>query len=84
MPDTLLKRLAASRDRIADLRKALRAEMDRRDSLICEAIDTRHTYSKVSVHSGRSIGTVAAIVGRGDPLAEDRQEHAAGVLLTVG
>lgn len=83
MAETLLTRLAASRDRIADLRKALRAEMDRRDSLICEAIDTRHTYSTVSTHSGRSIGTVAAIVGRGDPLAEERAEGAAGVFQTV-
>lgn len=80
---SLLQRLAASRDRIADLRKALRAEMDRRDSLICEAIGLGEKYKPVSINSGRSIGTVAAIVGRGDPLAEENAERKAEVFATT-
>lgn len=83
MADSLLDRLAGCRDRIADHRKALRAEMDRRDSLICEAIDRGERYRVVSRHSGRSIGTVAAIVGRGDPLAEERAELHAGVFVSI-
>jgi hypothetical protein len=85
MEDSLLQRLAASRDRIADYRKALKAEMARRDSLICEAIGRREKYKTVAQHAGRSIGTVAAIVGAGDPLAEERREEevAAGVFITA-
>lgn len=67
MSDSLLTRLRVSADRIADLRKALRAEMDLRDSLICEALDTQHRYKHVAHHARRSIGTVASIYGKGDP-----------------
>lgn len=79
----LLDRLSASAARIADLRKEIRSEMDRRDSLICEAIEGRERYVKVARASRRSIGTVAAIVGRGDPLAAERQEAAAGAFVTA-
>lgn len=80
---SLLERIEASAVRIADLRKSLRAEMDRRDSLICEAIDTRHKYAHVSRASKRAIGTVAAIVGRGDPLDPERQERQAEVFTSL-
>ncbi|MFB7518394.1 hypothetical protein [Streptomyces sp. NPDC056144] len=62
---SVLIRLEASAARIADMRKSLRAEMDRRDALICDAIEEGTTYKKVSKAARRSIGTVAAIVGRG-------------------
>jgi len=82
MADSLLTRISASRDRIADYRKALKAEKNRRDSLICEAIGRGDTYAVVSRAAGRSIGTVAAIVAEGDPLAEEVEEVAAGVFVT--
>ncbi|MFD9242740.1 hypothetical protein ACFV0D_12570 [Streptomyces sp. NPDC059556] len=62
---SVLDRLDKSAERIADLRKALRAEMDRRDGLICDAIEEGRTYKAVSTAARRSIGTVAAIVGNG-------------------
>jgi hypothetical protein len=64
---TLLTRLDATATRISDLRNTLRAEMRRRDQMICEAIYLGETYKTVSKASHRSIGTVAEIVGRGAP-----------------
>ncbi|MFE7413146.1 hypothetical protein [Streptomyces laurentii] len=60
-----LKRLEASAERISDLRKALKAEMKRRNGLIRQAMDEGETYKVTSTAARRSIGTVAEVVGRG-------------------
>lgn len=71
---SLLQRLDQTAGRIADLRKTIKAEMLRRDRLICEAIDTGETYKNTAKAARRSIGTVAEIVGRGAPeVADDEQ-----------
>jgi hypothetical protein len=80
---SVLERLAKSAARIADLHQAKRAEMDIRDSLICEAINGGERFKAVSHASRRSIGTVAAIVGRGDPLDPERQEAEVHVFATT-
>lgn len=64
MSSPLMQRLRVSADRIADLRQELRAEMDRRDQMIREGLDTAHTYQTVARHARRSIGTCASIAAK--------------------
>lgn len=59
---TVLDRLAASRDRLAALRDQADAEREIRDRLICEAKDDGRTYAVVARAAGVDPSRVAQVM----------------------